>query len=453
MGLGRLDAGIGGPPDIERERDLLRPFEGGRCGRSLGQREELVEIDLGGNERGIEARRSLRAGESIGRVPGHRLVVELRIEAVDCDALIGQSEDAAATHRTDRRACRCGLSFDPGIEPARIVRLDLHRSREADLAVRDRELAGDPHLGRAGGAPLEGRDRPAIGPALRLAVQRAHRSAGNRQVVDAEVDLERKWERRPEAQTFRDRLADLERQAPLRGRPLGRGEGAVEVELARAERCDGPGPRAELDVRRTGETCRPHLRSIDEGEIVEGRRRRAGFDLGGELPGIVDRGAAVRQRRAGGAGGGHGTFVPGGTAGRPHRPFGLERHRCGGGLHGKAQADTAVIAAMTGAETEDVGVAVRAEGAVAPQRAEQRANLAFEAHIVERNAAAACGVGENDAAMGYRQPVDADAIGIEPERPRTAFRPCRCGPTVPSRWRRRGQADQPGIRPASAKWV
>ncbi len=244
----------------------------------------------------------------------------------------------------------------------------------------------------------------------------AHRSAGDCEVVDAEVDLERQRERRPEGQTFRDRLADLERQAPLRGRPLGRGEGAVEVELARGERRNGPGLRPELDFRRAGEACRPHLRSIDEGEIVERRRRRTGFDLGGELPGLVDRGAAVRQRRAGGAGGGHRTFVPRGTAVRPHRPLGFERHRRGGRLHGEAQANAAIVAAMAGAEPEGVGVVVGNKGAVAPQRAEQRADLAFEAHIVERNASPARRIGEHDAAMGYRQAVDADMIRIEPEQ-------------------------------------
>ena len=41
------------------------------------------------------------------------------------------------------------------------------------------ELAGDPHLGPAGRAPLEGIDHPAVGPGFRLAVQRVDRGAGN----------------------------------------------------------------------------------------------------------------------------------------------------------------------------------------------------------------------------------------------------------------------------------
>ena len=70
---------------------------------------------------------------------------------------------------------------------------------------------------------------------------------------------------------------------------------------------------------------------------------------------------------------------------------------------------------MAGAKPEIVGTIIRAEGAVALEGAEQRADFPPEAHIVERDAAAARRVGQYDAAMGYRQAVDADAIGIEAE--------------------------------------
>ena len=71
---------------------------------------------------------------------------------------------------------------------------------------------------------------------------------------------------------------------------------------------------------------------------------------------------------------------------------------------------------MAGAEAERVGTVVGSKGAVALEGAEQRADVTLEAHIVERDVAATCRVGKHDAAMGYRQAVDADPIGIEPER-------------------------------------
>jgi len=58
-------------------------------------------------------------------------VVELRVEIFHCDALAAEGDDAAAAHRTDGGPRRRGAPFDPGIEPARIGGIDLHRPVKA----------------------------------------------------------------------------------------------------------------------------------------------------------------------------------------------------------------------------------------------------------------------------------------------------------------------------------
>jgi len=198
--------------------------------------------------------------------------------------------------------------------------------------------------------------------------------------------------------------------------PVGPGEGAVEIDLARREACRGLRPGAEAHGRRPVEPRRPGVRPVHEGKVVECRAGRRGLELGGRPPRRGDRGGAVRERGSGGARHRHGSFETRRAAVRPPGSLGIERERRGRRVDGEVQLDPAIVAAMAAVQPERRGAARRREGAVALERTEQRPHFAGEAQILERDAAAIGGVSEDDAALSHAEMVDADAIGIEPER-------------------------------------
>ena len=211
-----------------------------------------------------------------------------------------------------------------------------------------------------------------------------------------------------DARLLGHRLDHIERQTPV-----GAGEDAVEVDLPGREGDRSPWARAGFEFRRAGEVRRTRLRSVLEFEIVGGGPGGGRLDLGGDLPGLVDGGGAVRQRGADHARYGHGAFETRRICLDPHDAVGIERHRRRGRIDKQAQLNAAVVAAPAATDAKCVRPLTGGKVALALERTEQRAHLAVEIEIVEREPTAAGGVGENDMAVRHREPVDADAIGIK----------------------------------------
>ena len=90
-----VDPRIDGAAEFEREGDLTGTLEGGAGERVVGERNRAVEIDLGGADRGVEARRPLIGREHVGEPPLDRLAVDLRLEALDREALGAERHVAA----------------------------------------------------------------------------------------------------------------------------------------------------------------------------------------------------------------------------------------------------------------------------------------------------------------------------------------------------------------------
>ena len=135
----------------------------------------------------------------------------------------------------------------------------------------------------------------------------------------------------------------------------------------------------------------------------------------------------------------------------PHGAVGIERHRRRGCIDEQTQLYAAVVAAAAATEAKRVRAVAGGEAALALERTEQRAHLAAEIEIIEREPTAAGGVGQNDAAVRDREPVDADAIGIKAEARDRRRDPAGPVELAASPRGRRRSFHWRGIRPASGR--
>ena len=140
------------------------------------------------------------------------------------------------------------------------------------------------HLREAGRAELEAVEIPAVGVGADVAAQVGDAVAAERDLVDADADLDRNRRAEGAAGQLRDAADGGGRRRP---RAVGGGQRAVEIDLPAGQHAIEARVLAEFEVGDAGELEPLLVRAVLELELLHQRRRRADLDLAAQPPGLA----------------------------------------------------------------------------------------------------------------------------------------------------------------------
>ena len=410
--VARIKAGDGGMADIGGDRHIVRACDIGAGEQRVAEAKRGVDIELGRLERGIEPRRVAAGGEDIGEVAGNRFAVEFGGQALDRDLVAAKRELAAQAHWPQVALPRGRMALQPRGQCFRIVGLDLGRTGEGDALVVDREMAAQAHLREAGRAKFEAVEIPSLGVGADVAAQILHRVAAERGLVDADADLDRDFGAEGAGGQLRELANGGGRRQPA---AVGPGQRAIEIDLAARQHAVEARMLAELEIRHAGQLEALVRRAVLEFELLHQRRRRRRLDLAAQAPGLAQRagaarGDADRPRQAQAA------LETRRTGGERERAVGFGAERMTDRIDIDTKLELAVVAVAAGGEPKRIEFAADACRALALERAEQRARLAVEPEMIERDAALIGGVAERQSAVLDAEAVDGQRIGVKADR-------------------------------------
>ena len=193
-------------------------------------------------------------------------------------------------------------------------------------------------------------------------------------------------------------------------RQVGRGERAIDIDLERRNLAVEMRVLAECQIGFAGEHHRALVRPVLESDVVQRRRGRRCPDRAAGMPWIVHHPLAARQR---------GTDRPrqrNGAVELRHAAIDGERavdvrgQRVIGRID--AEPDLEPVVGIAAATRNSVAVRFVAgdEGSFPPERSKQRADVAVERELLQRQARARRRIGENDAAVFDAQPGDGQIL-------------------------------------------
>ena len=195
------------------------------------------------------------------------------VEPLDRDPVAGERDVAAqAQAAAGRLAPTLAASFQPGGQHLRIAGLDLGRPGEADAVAADRKMAAQSNLREAGRAKFEAVQIPSVGIGADIAAQIRNRAAAERDLIDADADLDRNGGAEGAAGEFRD-LADSGRRR--RAAAVAAGKRAVEIDLAARQHAVEARLFAEFEFGDAGELEPLLLRAVLKFDLLHQRRGRA----------------------------------------------------------------------------------------------------------------------------------------------------------------------------------
>jgi len=415
-GVARHEAADGGAADIGGNRHVLRPGGGGARDQRLAEGERGIDVEFGRVEFGVELGRPPLGGEHVEHAASDRLAVELGAQPFDRDAFAAERDFAAQTERPQIGLRRFGAAFEPGRQRLRVGGIDFRGPGEGDVVVGNGDMAAEPDLREARRAEFEALQIPAAGIGRNIAAHVLHGVVAERDLIDADADLDR--EGRPErAAAERHQLADdggRQRAAAVGGR-----QRAVEIDLAAGHQAVEARIGAELEVGDAGESQPLLFRAVDELDFFKERRLRAGLELAVNAPGL--RHGLVHLRRAAQADADRARHderaVKARLAVAEHQGAGdIDAERKTDRIDVKLHARAGLLGVTAGREPERIELAADADGTFALDRADQRARLAVEPQPVERHGRAIGSVGQRHRAVDNAEPVDDQRVGIERHR-------------------------------------
>ena len=159
----------------------------------------------------------------------------------------------------------------------RIAGFDLGRPGKAHAVAADREMAAQLHLRKAGRAELEAIEIPAVGVGADVAAQIDDAVAAERDLIDADADLDRNGG----AEGAAGQLPRSCAMAAAGGgaAAVAAGERAVEIDLPARQHAVEARALAEFEIGDAGELEPLLFRAVLEFELLHQRRGRARLDL------------------------------------------------------------------------------------------------------------------------------------------------------------------------------
>src|SRR5215813_6387368 len=409
-----LNTRIGGASDIQGERDLLGTLERGRSEHRRSQRQAAIEIEFGATECRIKARWGRSGREAIGHASLQRLAIDLSFEPVNCNAFAAERDSAAAAHWAERRPAGRTAPLDPREENRRIAGVDLHRPLKLDFVIRRREVAAEQYLGRARGAQFERVESPSVGAVLHLATQRRYGGTTRHDAVDPEADVDRHRCCAKRGEIADQQLNGLERQ-PLQ---LGIRQQAIEVDLPGGQGGGGVRIATKIYDGRAVQANEPGLPPIKQFQLVDQHGLGGSLDLAEHLPRIVDRDAAVRERRTNDTRQRRGALKTGGAALDPECSVRFKRQRAFVRVDGKPYFHAAVLAAPTTGKSVGVVLALGRKVAFDFEWTNERSHLATQVQLFDSELGTTRGIGEEKPAF-----VDCKALDRKPIRIKAEVQP------------------------------
>ena len=225
LSLLRLDPGDERARNLQRERALTRPIEGGIAEHRLGNGLDAVEIDFRCAQRGLESRRPVITRPGVGQPPSDRHAVDVEFQLVDRDGLDAHRYIAGEAQRTSGSRLLVAAFAQPSSEGARIAGLELGRSRELHAWT---ETPAQPQLAHARRAQLQTLDVDAIGIDFDLGSEAHQGCATKRNALGIQVQRRGNGKPRRLKQGFGKRLHGGER-TPAHG--LGQRQHPIEIYL------------------------------------------------------------------------------------------------------------------------------------------------------------------------------------------------------------------------------
>ena len=199
---------------------------------------------------------------------------------------------------------------------------------------------------------------------------------------------------------------------------------------------------AECQIGFAGEHHRALVRPVLERDVVQRRRGRRRPDRAAGVPRIAHHPLAARQRGADRPRQRNGAVELRHAAIERERAVDVGGQRVIGRIDAEPDLEPARIAAAAG-NSIAVGFVAGDERSFPPERPKQRADVAVERELLQRQARARRGIGENDAAVFDAQPRDGQIFRAPSARGAPA-----------SRWRRNGRArDRFAAQPGAPRWL
>ena len=286
-----LDAGDGGASDLGGDGHVLRALERRAGEQRAAEAERHVEIELGRVERGVELGRMPAGGENVSKAPGDGAAREFGAQPLERDLFAAERELAAHVQRARIAGPARLAALQPGGQRLGIGRVDLGRTGEGDAGIAEREVAAQPRLREAGRAEFEGLEIPAMGVGADVAAQVLHHPAGERELIDADADLQRDDRTEGAAR----QLGELAQRCAGRGARCGiAAERAVEIDLPAGQHAFEARRLAELQIGDAGQFDAMLLRAVEEIDVLDQHGGRARLDLAG----AAARAAVPVRRRA-----------------------------------------------------------------------------------------------------------------------------------------------------------
>ena len=206
------------------------------------------------------------------------------MQAFDGDLVAAECHVAAQRQGPHVALHHVTAPFQPGRQQLRIAGFDLGRPGEADAVAADREMAAQLHLSKAGRTKLEAIQIPALGVGADIATQIRDAIAAERDLVDADADLDRNGGTEGASGQFRDSADGRGRRRPA---AVFAGERAIKIDLPARQHAVEARALAEFEIGDAGELESLLFRPVLEFELLHQRRCRGGLDLASHTPGLA----------------------------------------------------------------------------------------------------------------------------------------------------------------------
>ena len=168
---------------------------------------------------------------------------------------------------------------------------------------------------------------------------------------------------------------------------------------------------AEFQIRFAVEDDRALFRPVQQHHFLQLGRSRCRLHFAGKLPGVIHDALAAGERGANRTHGGECAVELRNAAREAKQAFDLGRQRAIGRIDAEPHFEIAVVAGATSGDAKAERLAAGDEGAIAAERAKQRADVAVEGKLLQRKLRTGSRIAEHDTAVVDRQPRDAGRVG------------------------------------------
>ena len=403
----RIDTGQRRFADIERQRALARRRKTVLVHSRLGKRRQGVEIELGGVKIGLDNGRTVGCRPSrrpsIGEASLDVFLIERGVEPVDRQT-IARNGDVATRAQCPHAGRRCGATAaEPGEQRIGVGGVQGAGTCKSETMPGLRDVTAQAHLGEPRRAQFDAVQAPSRRVKARNAVQRldigaADREAGN---ADGELARQRRLDRRHEGI---DETLDHKERRPVR--QVGRGERAIDIDLERRNIAVEMRLFAECQIGFAGEDHRAFVRPVLKRNVVQRRRGRRRPDRAAGVPRVAHHPLAARQRSADRPRQRNGAVELRRAVIDGERAIDVGGQRIIGRIDAEPDPEPGVGIAAAAGNSIAIRFVADDERSFSPERPKQRADVAVERKLLQRQARARRGIGENDAAVFDAQPGD-----------------------------------------------